>query len=186
MPGTPTTVSRRGFIGGAITLAGALPFATHAAAMGAAGADTAPGIVAMSGYRSLGASDAAFVEAMVNALCQADALTPDGVTSGLAAFVDAYLAGEVDTAALGHRELFMAGMSAADASCRRRFGRAFHELPAADARQFLRDIRAGRVEAEFPLASWSSDVVEPVLKQACFSGHVYETYEGRMFWKLFA
>ena len=48
----------------------------------------------------------------------------------------------------------------------------FHEL-APSASPVLRDIAAGDVDSEFPLACWSSDVVEPLLKQACFSGAVY-------------
>ncbi|MEQ1908637.1 MAG: gluconate 2-dehydrogenase subunit 3 family protein [Vicinamibacterales bacterium] len=182
---TSASVSRRRFIGGTLAIAGALPFAPVVAAVSPAATNAArmPGPAA--GYKSLTATDAAFVEAMVNALCPADRLTADGVSSGLAAFVDAHLGGEVDAGVHGQRELFRAGMKAADEACRDRFGRAFHELDLADARQFLRDIAAGDVAGHFPLASWSSDVVAPVLKHACFSGPVYDVYGGRMFWKLF-
>ena len=182
MPGrTPFSVSRRRFIGGTFALAGALPFTPIASTAVA----NAVGRVSVAGYRCLAATEAAFVEAMVNALCPADALTPDGVTSGLAAFIDAHLSGEVDAGVHGQRELFRSGMAAADSSSRDRFGLSFHELAPSDARRFLRDIAAGDVDSEFPLACWSSDVVEPLLKQACFSGDVYERHGGRMFWKLF-
>ena len=182
MPGrTPFSVSRRRFIGGTFALAGALPFTPIASTAVA----NAVGRVSVAGYRCLGTTEAAFVEAMVNALCPADALTPDGVTSGLAAFIDAHLSGEVDAGVHGQRELFRSGMAAADSSSRDRFGLSFHELAPSDARRFLRDIAAGDVDSEFPLACWSSDVVEPLLKQACFSGDVYERHGGRMFWKLF-
>jgi len=185
MPASARAVSRRGFIGGALALAGVWPLATGAAAADAATALAGPGGLARSGYRSLTSTEAPLVEAIVNALCPADALTPDGVTSGLAAFVDAYVAGTVESAAPGHQALFRAGLAAADQTSRQQFGRSLDALPAADVRAFLRDIRAGRVDAEFPLALWASDIVDPMLTQACFSGRVYEACEGRMFWKLF-
>ncbi len=179
MSATTRTVSRRGFIGGALAVAGAWPLAT-----GAAAADAAP-VHAAGGYRSLTSSEAPLVEALVNALCPADALTPDGVTSGLAAFVDTYLAGMVESVTPGHPALFRAGLSAAADACRARLGMPFHELSATDARQFLRDLAAGAVDADFPLQSWASDVVDPLLKQACFSGQVYDRFGSRMFIKLF-
>ena len=191
---TSANVSRRRFIGGTLAFAGALPFAPVVAAVSPSatngarvpGLPGAPGRPATAvGYKSLTAAEAAFVETMVNALCPADRLTPDGVSSGLAAFVDAHLGGQVDAGVHGQRELFRAGMKAAGEACRDRCGRAFHELDPADARQFLRDIAAGEVPGHFPLASWYSDVVGPVLKHACFSGPVYDAHGSRMFWKLF-
>ena len=185
MSATTRAVSRRGFLGGALALVGAWPLATGAAAATAVAARAATGGVAGSGYRSLTSSEAPLVEAMVNALCPADALTPDGVSSGLAAFVDASLAGMVESDAPGHPGLFRAGLSAADEACRARLGVPFHELSATDGRQFLRDIAAGNVDADFPLQSWASDVVDPLLKRACFSGQVYDRFGSRMFVKLF-
>jgi gluconate 2-dehydrogenase gamma chain len=182
---TPHSVSRRRFIGGTFALAGALPFTPIAFAARASAANTLTAAVAVSGYRSLGTAEAAFVEAMVNALCPDDALTPNGVNSGLATFIDAHLSGDVDVEVHGQRELFRSGMAAVDAASRDRFGLSFHELAPTDARRFLREIAAGEVDAEFPVACWYSDVVEPLLKQACFSGAVYERQGGRMFWKLF-
>ena len=46
-----------------------------------------------AGYESLGPTEAAFVEAMVNVMCPADSLTPNGVDCGLATFIDRQLAG---------------------------------------------------------------------------------------------
>jgi gluconate 2-dehydrogenase gamma chain len=184
MARTPRNVSRRGFLGGTLALASALPFApARAGAAPAAGfaASAAP----VRRYRSLTAAEASFTEAMVNALCPADHLTPDGVTSGLAAAFDAQLAPGVDATVQGQRELFKAGLAAAEQACRARYGLSFDRLPPGDARQFLRDIAAGDVAAEFPLASWSSDVVEPLLKQVCFAGPIYDAHGTRIFWKLF-
>src|SRR5262245_20222511 len=60
---------------------------SSAAAIGSA-APAAP-----AGYTSLSGDEAAFVEAMVNVMCPADALTPSGVDCGLATYIDRQLAG---------------------------------------------------------------------------------------------
>lgn len=178
---TQPGVSRRGFVRGAIALAGALPFAPAPA--GAAAIAVAP--TAASGYRGLNASEAVCVEAIVNTLCPADALTSNGVESGLAAFIDAHLAGDIDAGTLAHRELFTTGIASIDAASHARFGVGLDRLPFDQARQFLREVAAGRVDAAFPLESWWADVLEPVLTQACFSGRVYDAVGSRMFVKLF-
>lgn len=177
-------VSRRGFLGGTLRVAGVLPFASALpATAAAAAASAAPDRCPAARYLSLSDNEAAFTEALVNTLCPGDHLTPDGVTSGLADFIDAHFAAAPD--AHPRRELFRAGVAAADRACRVRFGMPFDRLAPADARGFLRDIAAGDVAAEFPLAGWSSDVVDPLLKAACFSGPIYDAYGSLMFWKLF-
>ncbi len=179
---TSGTVSRRGFLGRTLAAAAALPLASAGLAADGAAAATA---AAASGYRSLTAAEASITEALVNALCPADHLTPDGVTSGLAAFIDAHLAGAIDAGVHGQRELFKAGLVAADAACRRAHGVPFAGLPAVEARAFLSAISTGEVAADFPLAAWRTEVVDPLLTQACFSGDIYAAHDGRMFWKLF-
>ena len=61
----------------------------------------------------------------------------------------------------------------------------FARLAESDARVFLADLRAGGVDASVPLAAWSSELVDPLLIEACYSGPVYGTYGSRMFVKLF-
>ncbi len=99
--------SRRGFLGvAAATSAASL---APGAMIGTAGMtatlaaasepDAAAGTIAAKlpspalGYLSFGPDAADFVEAMVNVMCPADALTPDGVDCGLAAYMDRQLAG---------------------------------------------------------------------------------------------
>src|SRR5262249_16434498 len=97
-----TKVDRRSFFKGVAIAAGAaslsspLPVAigaTGAAAIAQSGipggAESAP----EGGYRSLGPDEAAFVEALVNVMCPADGLTPNGVDCGLAVYIDHQLAG---------------------------------------------------------------------------------------------
>jgi gluconate 2-dehydrogenase gamma chain len=83
--------SRRQFLIGAAGAAAVIPILSHAAAPAAQpAAQPAP---VPPGYESLGPAEAAFVEAMVNVMCPADALTPNGVDCGLATFIDRQLAG---------------------------------------------------------------------------------------------
>ena len=52
-----------------------------------------PVINTVYGYASFGPDEAAFVEAMLNIMCPADAHTPNGVDCGLAIYIDRQLAG---------------------------------------------------------------------------------------------
>src|SRR4051812_8938006 len=110
----------------------------------------------VSGYLSFGPDEAGFVEAMVNVMCPADALTPSGVDCGLATYIDRQLAGGFGKGArlymrgpwregkpeLGYQlpltpeQFFMAGFTAADAACRKRNGKAFTELDESGADRF--------------------------------------------------
>jgi gluconate 2-dehydrogenase gamma chain len=132
----------------------------------------------------LTAAELAFIDTMVNAVCPADDLTPDGVTCGLAAGIEQHLVGESHPP--GRRAMFAAGVDAADEACRLRLGVPFRRLSPHIARQFLRDLAAGDLATDFPLASWFSETVNPLLTQACFSGAVYDSHGSRVFWKLFA
>src|SRR5688500_11809472 len=70
--------------------AGALAVASLAVAAPA----TAPAEAALVGYQSFSPDEGAFVEALVNVMCPADNLTPNGVDCGLAIFIDRQLAGD--------------------------------------------------------------------------------------------
>jgi gluconate 2-dehydrogenase gamma chain len=156
-----------------------------------------------SAYASLSPEEAAFTETMVNALCPADHLTPNGVACGLATVIDRKLAGDFGRGCAGaawehagpgpvthlpltQEQFFKAGIAAINAACRKQFNVRFDQLPAADARRFLHQIAAGDVtDSDLPLASWFNDLVDPLLVQACFVGSVYDAYDNRVFWKLF-
>jgi choline dehydrogenase-like flavoprotein len=56
-------------------------------------APTTPSPAPPAGYQSLSPDEPAFAEALVNIMCPADHLTPDGVECGLAIFIDRQLAG---------------------------------------------------------------------------------------------
>jgi gluconate 2-dehydrogenase gamma chain len=156
------------------------------------------------GYLSFGPDESGFVEAMVNVMCPADALTPGGVDCGLAAYIDRQLAGGFGKGArlymrgpwregkpeLGYQlpltpeQFFKAGLAAADAACRKRNGKAFVELDENGANQFLHEIAGGKVTDErIHLASWFNELVYPLFEQACFADPVYGGNVGKVFWK---
>jgi gluconate 2-dehydrogenase gamma chain len=183
-------VSRRGFLGRAFALAWAMPFVPGVWPAPARAAETAASLSSSAEYHCLNPGEAAFIEKMVNTLCPADHLTPDGVSCGLATFIDRHLAGHFNDGVAppehaGHTQLFKVGLAAADEACQARFGMAFALLSPADAREFLRLVATGEVSHEFPLASWSTQVVDPLLTQACYAGPFCDTHGTRMFWKLF-
>jgi len=171
--------TRRSFLG-TVAVAASIPFASNA--LTASAAKPLPA----SRYRFLDDHEAAFVEHLVNTICPADHLTPDGVTSGLAACLDRRLAdGSSEPASAGQAQLFKAGVAAANEACYARHGVSFDRLTSADALAFLADIRAGAVAASIPLDSWSTEIVDPLLIEACYAGPVYGRYGSRMFFKLF-
>src|SRR5215510_5437650 len=104
------SLGRRGFLRGVVAATGAAPMArkslvvtglasatvlaeSHVGRAQTVGVGTfnLPGPEA--GYKSLSPDEAGFVEAMVNIMCPADSLTPNGVDCGLAIYIDRQLAG---------------------------------------------------------------------------------------------
>ena len=157
------------------------------------------------GYLSFGPDEAGFVEAMVNVMCPADALTPGGVDCGLAAYIDRQLASGFGKGArlymrgpwregkpqLGYQspltpeQFFKAGLAAADAACRKRNGKSFSELDEHVADQFLHEIAEGKVtDDRVQLSSWFNELIYPLFEQACFADPIYGGNVGKVFWKV--
>src|SRR5215467_1368364 len=130
------------------------------------------------GYESLGPDEAAFVEAMVNVMCPADSLTPNGVDCGLAVFIDRqlaagfgkgerlYMRGPWKAGKPQHgyqspllpEQYFKAGIAAANEVCRNKFGKEFADLSPSDADNLLHDLAANKVEdPRLPLDSWFNE-----------------------------
>src|SRR4051812_38381824 len=97
---------RRGFLRQVVSATAAVPLApvlaggavTSALAANAAAASTGackpePADNAAA-YISLSREEAAFVETMVNIMCPADEMTPNGVDCGLPVYIDRQLAGD--------------------------------------------------------------------------------------------
>ena len=192
--------SRRIFLKQVAGASGALAAAVTAGTAAAAPAPDTP-----AGYESLSPEEAAFVEAMVNVMCPADDLTPNGVDCGLADYIDRQLAagfGRGDRLyrsgpwrsgkpQLGYQlpltpeQYFKAGVAGAQGACVQRFGKRFEELAAADADAFLQDAAAGKITGtKLPLAQWFNGLVYPLFAQACFADPIYGGNHNKVFWKL--
>jgi gluconate 2-dehydrogenase gamma chain len=184
--------SRRGFLGMVTAAMGARPAMSMLETLGlpvfapAISPATVPAGwrdgAAAPRYLCLNHDEAAFTEALVNVLCPADLLTPDGVTCGLAAFIDRVLADERGAAA----RHFKAGIASANRICQERFSVSFAQLVARDVNAFLDDIAARRIVAvELHLDEWLNDCVNPLLVRAAFSEQIYDQHCNRVFWKVF-
>lgn len=183
--------------------AGVAAAATQVDAASAQG--SAPNAPAPAGYECLSADEASFVEALVNVLCPADHLTPDGVDCGLATFIDRQLAGGYGQGQnlyrqgpwkrgkpqLGYQlpmtpeQFFKAGIAAVNAACKTRFGKEFDSLAPADADLFLKDVSAGKVtDPRLPLNEWFNELAYPLFVQACFADPIYGGNNDKVFWRM--
>lgn len=192
--------SRRIFLKQVAGASGALAAVVTAGAAAAATAPEAP-----AGYESLSPEEAAFVEAMVNVMCPADNLTPNGVDCGIAEYIDRQLAGgfghgdrlyragpwRSGKPQLGYQlpltpeQFFKTGVAAAKAACTTKLGKGFDELSEAEANAFLTDVAGGKYDdPRVPLAEWFNELVYPLFTQACFADPLYGGNRGKAFWKL--
>ena len=211
---TDVETPRRRFIKGAAGIAAVIPIHAFAAAppgelsstaavSGTAAAASLP--VVADGYQFFSTDEAAFVEAVVDTMCPADALTPDGVACGLATYMDRQLAGGFGSGerlymegpwAAGKAEqgyqlpldpgaFFRAGLAAAQEACRLAKGKKFEELGAGERDAFLAALAEGKVTGRrVALAQWFDELVYPLFEQACFADPVYGGNRGKVFWRM--
>jgi gluconate 2-dehydrogenase gamma chain len=208
-----TFPGRRDVLKGLATGAGAAPlspiFFGGSAAAKETGADsTSPSVGtrdASEGYQSFGPREAAFVEALVNVMCPADDMTPNGVDCGLAVYFDRQLAGAFGKGArlymqgpwrkgkpqfgyqlpLTPEQFFKQGVAAVDGACKARFGKIFSALPFDVADAFLVEVAADKVSgASVSLASWFQELVYPLFAQACFADPIYGGNRDKIFWRM--
>jgi len=207
---------RRQFLKGAIVVAAVAPF-------GIGGADaessepaeaTQPAVSIVSppapdigpvGYAFFSAEEATFVEALVDTLCPADALTPSGTDCGIAAFFDRQLAGSYGNGArlymdgpwqqgkpqqgyqlpLDPAGWFRAGLDAAQEACQARHGKSFDELSSHDRDAFLQELAAGRTDNDrFALSEWFNGLIYTLFTQACFADPIYGGNRDKVFWRM--
>jgi len=158
-----------------------------------------------SGYQSFGPDEAAFVEALVNVMCPADALTPSGVDCGIATYIDRQLAGAFGQGAkrymqgpfraakpeLGYQlpltpaQYFAAGIDSANRHCKQRYGKSFDQLPAADADALLQHLASGELDDErVALSRWFHELLYPLFVQGCFADPIYGGNRNKVFWRM--
>jgi gluconate 2-dehydrogenase gamma chain len=203
-PASPPESGRREFLRNAALMAGVASLPPGAAGAESVRTQVSAGIAA-PGYLSLGPDEAALVEALVDVMCPADALTPRGVDCGLVVFIDHQLAGGFGKGErlylrgplrpgvqedgyqlpLTPEQFFKAGLLAANSACRRLRGKRFEELSPVEADAFLIELSEGRVEdPRVPLAEWFNDLVYPLFVQACFADPIYGGNRDKIFWKM--
>jgi gluconate 2-dehydrogenase gamma chain len=217
-------LGRRGFLKAVAAATGAVPFSpplpvvvgvtgvvavAESGAVRAAEPSTGSGAANLpmpeGGYQSLSPDEAGFVEALVNVMCPADALTPSGVDCGLAVYIDRQLAGGFGEGErlymhgpwkhgkpqhgyqlpLTPEQFFKTGVALANEAAQKKWGRDFADLPPAEADAFLNDLADGKVEdARLPLGAWFNELVYPLFVQACFADPIYGGNVGKVFWKM--
>jgi gluconate 2-dehydrogenase gamma chain len=183
--------------------------AATAAAIGTAQAEppaaAAPTSAPPAGYQSLSLDEAAFVEALVNIMCPADHLTPNGVDCGLAVYIDRQLTGGFGQGErlymhgpwkkgkpqfgyqlpLTPEQFFKVGVAAANAACRKQFGKSFDALAPVEAEAFLTQLASGKiVDERVPLGSWFNELVYPLFEQACYADPIYGGNGNKVFWRM--
>lgn len=196
-------------VGGASGVALAIPalVAGAVAAPAAARAASAAGETNKSAhpaYLSLGPQEAACVEALVNVMCPADALTPNGVDCGLHLYIDRQLAGAWGRGDRLYRqgpwrpgkpqhgfqlpltpeEYFKTGIAALRSAVLQRTGKAVEELEPQQLDTLLQDAAAGRMDdARHALAVWFNDSFYPLFVQGCFADPMYGGNQRKVFWR---
>ncbi|SRR6266404_124244 len=202
---TMKQLPRRIFLKQIAASSGALAVAAPGIASAADATPAAPAQPGLVGYQSFGPDEAAFVETLVNIMCPADSLTPNGVDCGLATYMDRQLAGDFGRGdrlyrsgpwhrgkpQLGYQlpltpeQFFKTGVAAAKAACTTKLGKGFDELSEAEANAFLTDVAGGKYDdPRVPLAEWFNELVYPLFTQACFADPLYGGNRGKAFWKL--
>lgn len=190
---------RRSLLAGAVTASAAtLPVSATAAA--GAGAADAP-----AGYVWLRPDEQAFVEALVNHMCPADPLTPNGVDMGLHIFYDRSFAGNwgqgdrlylqgpfrSGTANQGYQlgmtpaQLFRAGTEGLAVYCMATYQKPFDQL-SADAREaVLKGLQSGKVALPngVPAATYFAQLLQ-MFYEAMFADPIYGGNKNKLGWKL--
>jgi gluconate 2-dehydrogenase gamma chain len=182
---------------GAVTL----PLSSGAAAVAApaAAADAPPG------YLWLRPDEQVFIEALVNHMCPADALTPGGVDMGLNIFYDRSLGGnwgqgdrlylqgpfKQGSANQGYQlgmtpaQLFRAGTEGLAAHCVTTYKKPFDQLPAESKEAVLKGLQAGKIELPngVPAATYFAQLLQ-MFYEAMFADPIYGGNKNKQGWKM--
>lgn len=155
-------------------------------------------------YLSLGPQEAACVEALVNVMCPADAMTPNGVDCGLHLYIDRQLAagwGRGDQlyrqgpwrpgkpqhgyqSPLTPEQHFKAGLAVLRREAGKRTGKAIEQLDAGRLDALLQEVAASRLDDErYALGAWFNDLFYPLFVQACFADPMYGGNRDKAFWR---
>jgi len=199
---------RRTFLKGAVV--GGAAAASGATATGAALAQgarpaAATAAPAPTGYAFLSPDEVAFVEALVDHLIPADALTPSGTALGIPVYIDRALASgwgqgarlyrqgpwKSGTANQGYQlpltpaQLWREGIAATDAHCLKTWGRRFDRIAAADRQNLLLAMQGGKLSfADGPPARAFFAMAYQNVMEGLFADPMYGGNRDKAGWKM--
>jgi len=194
---------RRAFLKSAV--AGSAVAATANIPPPAQAQPTAAQSASTGGYAFLNAEEAAFIEALVDHMVPADALTPKGTDIGLNIFIDRALAGgwgkgdrldmqgpwKQGVPSQGYQlpmtpaDLYRSGIAAANVVCVKSYGKSFDKLSEAQREEFLLNLQAGKVTFDNgpPARVFFTTVYQSVM-EGMFSDPMYGGNRNKAGWKL--
>jgi|SRR5205809_5168645 gluconate 2-dehydrogenase gamma chain len=194
---------RRAFLKSAV--AGSAVAATANIPPPAQAQPTAAQSASTGGYAFLNAEEAAFIEALVDHMVPADALTPKGTDIGLNVFIDRALAGgwgkgdrlymqgpwKQGVPSQGYQlpmtpaDLYRSGIAAANVVCVKSYGKSFDKLSEAQREEFLLNLQAGKVTFDNgpPARVFFTTVYQSVM-EGMFSDPMYGGNRNKAGWKL--
>ena len=196
---------RRNFLKGAV--AGGAAAATTAVAIGpqSAEAQQPPAAPASPGYEFLNIEEGAFVEALVDHMVPADALTPKGTDIGLNIFIDRALAGawgkgdrlymqgpwKPGVPSQGYQlpltpaQLYRTGIEATNAHCQKTYGKTFDRLDEKQREEVLVGLSSGKISFEngLPVRAFWTTLYQTVI-EGMFSDPIYGGNRNKAGWRL--
>jgi gluconate 2-dehydrogenase gamma chain len=190
--------------GGAVALTTAVPQASLAQATQSAEA-AAPTAASAPAYTYFTPDEAAFIEAVVDHMIPADALTPKGTDLGVNVYIDRALASgwgkgerlyrqgpwKTGTANQGYQlpltpaEVYRAAIPAANAQCVKQYGKPFEKLDAQQREAFLLALQDGKVALDGgpPARTFFAMLYQNVM-EGMFADPMYGGNKDKAGWKL--
>jgi len=195
---------RRDFLKGAVVGGAAAATATPAIVPQSAQAQQ-PATPPPATYAFFNLEEAAFVEALVDHMVPADNLSPKGSDIGINIYIDRALAGawgngdrlymqgpwKTGAPSQGYQlpltpaQLYRAGIAAANAHCRKTYGKRFDQLTEAQREEVLLALAAGRMtfEGGLPARAFWGMVYQTVM-EGMFSDPIHGGNRDKAGWKL--
>ena len=186
-------------VGSAAAATATLPQSAEAQQRAAASASAAPA------YSFLNLEEQAFIEALVDHMVPADALSPKGTDIGINIYIDHALAGgwgkgerlymqgpwkpgvpnQGYQLPLTPAELYRAGIAAANAFCVKTYGKSFDKIAESQREEFLLGLQAGKVTFENgPPARVFFTTMYQTVMEGMFSDPIYGGNRNKAGWKI--
>ena len=198
------TFNRRAFLKSAVASSAAAVGGTLPQSAGAQQKTAAPA-AQPSGYAFLTPDEAAFIEAVVDHMIPADALTPKGTDLGINTYIDRALAGgwgkgerlymqgpwKLGVPSQGYQlpltpaELYRAGISSANAVSVKTYGKPFDKITSEQREEFLVALAAGKVTFENgPPARVFFTMLYQNVMEGMFADPIYGGNRDKAAWKM--